>query len=72
MTATTRPKLDIFPEVVDTTTRIVHRMTDAALSAGRHAGRYLTLCGANIFAASMTTPERARCDRCWPPRRRRL
>lgn len=51
-------------EITDTRTGCAHLVTDAAFAAGRRAGRYAAACGADVFAASLTTPERRRCEDC--------
>jgi hypothetical protein len=43
---------------------IAHLVTDAAMAAGRRAGRYAAVCGAEVIAASLTAPEFSRCRGC--------
>jgi hypothetical protein len=43
---------------------VEHLVTDAAMAAGRRAGRYAAVCGAEVIAASLTAPESSRCRRC--------
>jgi hypothetical protein len=50
--------------IVDSRTHIQHLMTHEVAAAHRHAGQYLALCGATVLAASLTTPERRRCQMC--------
>jgi hypothetical protein len=51
-------------EVVDAQTRITHRVASDELLAGRIAGTYEALCGAQLLSASLTDPGRARCAEC--------
>lgn len=51
-------------EVVDSLTRITHRVSSDALLAGCLAGTYHALCGARLLAASLTDPGRGRCTEC--------
>jgi hypothetical protein len=39
--------------VVDVTDSLVHLVTDAQMAAGRHAGRYLAVCGHTVASASL-------------------
>jgi hypothetical protein len=50
--------------VVDVTDSVVHLVTDEQMAAGRHAGRYLAVCGHLVASASLTTPETGHCKRC--------
>lgn len=50
--------------IVDSRTHIQHPMTHEIAAAHRHSDRYLALCGAQVLAASLTTPERRRCRLC--------
>jgi hypothetical protein len=50
--------------VTDARTHRAHLVTDEASTAGRRSGRYKALCGAIVLAASLTTPDRGRCDVC--------
>jgi hypothetical protein len=49
--------------MVDGATRVEHLMVDPSVEH-RHAGRYLALCGAEVLAASLAEPGRARCRPC--------
>jgi hypothetical protein len=51
-------------EVVDSLTRVTHRVSDDALLAGHQVGTYEALCGARLLAASLTDPGRGRCTEC--------
>ena len=51
-------------EVVDSLTRVTHRVTSDALLAGRLVGTYEALCGTRLPAASLTDPGRGRCTEC--------
>lgn len=51
-------------EVVDSLTRVTHRVTSDALLAGRLVGTYEALCGTRLLAASLTDPGRGRCTEC--------
>lgn len=44
--------------------RITHLLTEDAVVIGRRLGRYVTCCGVEILAASLTTPESGYCRRC--------
>jgi hypothetical protein len=37
---------------------------DESAVAHRHAGRYLTVCGAQVLAASLTASQRSQCPAC--------
>jgi len=50
--------------VTDARTGGAHLVTDEAAVAGRRVGRYVAACGAEVLAASLTTPERHYCVRC--------
>ncbi|MGH3939921.1 MAG: hypothetical protein ACRDTG_15080 [Pseudonocardiaceae bacterium] len=50
--------------ITDARTRSAHLITDEAFTAGCRAGRYLAACGADVLAASLTTPECDYCDSC--------
>lgn len=50
--------------ITDARTRIEHLMTDASAVKHRHLGSYLTLCGAQVLAASLAEPSRGRCSQC--------
>lgn len=41
-----------------------HLVTDDAMAAGRRAGRYVAVCGSEVIAASLTTPESRHCRAC--------
>ena len=51
-------------EVVDSLTRVTHRVSDDALLAGHQVGTYQALCGARLLAASLTDPGHGRCTEC--------
>ncbi|HEX6402765.1 MAG TPA: hypothetical protein VF003_06350 [Pseudonocardiaceae bacterium] len=51
-------------EVVDSLTRVTHRVSGDALLAGRLIGTYEALCGTRLPAASLTDPGRGRCAQC--------
>ena len=51
-------------EVVDGQTRMVHQVSPEALCAGRQHGEYEALCGARLWAASLTDPGRGWCEEC--------
>lgn len=52
--------------ITDARTRRAHLVTDAAVAAGRRAdaGRYVSVCGVVVLAASLTTPESSYCASC--------
>jgi hypothetical protein len=51
--------------MTDARTYRAHLVDDAAFAAGRaDAGRYVTVCGAVVLAASLTTPETSYCASC--------
>lgn len=51
--------------MTDARTHRAHLLTDAAFAAGREdAGRYVTVCGVVVLAASLTTPEASCCAAC--------
>ena len=41
-----------------------HLMIEKAAIVGRLVGRYLTVCGVEVLAASLTTPESGYCRSC--------
>lgn len=41
-----------------------HLVAEDAMAAGGHAGRYLAVCGDQVLAASLTTPEGGCCRSC--------
>jgi len=43
---------------------ITHLLTDDAMIAGRPSGRYVAVCGDEVLAGSLTTPERDYCRPC--------
>lgn len=43
---------------------IAHLVTGESLAAGHRAGQYLAMCGQQVLTASVTTPERKRCQVC--------
>lgn len=51
-------------ELVDGSTKVAHRVSSEALLAGRRAGRYVALCGAELLSASLTAPACEQCRRC--------
>jgi hypothetical protein len=51
-------------EVVDSLTRVTHRVSGDALLAGHQRGTYQALCGARLLAASLTDPGHGRCTEC--------
>lgn len=52
--------------MTDARTRRAHLVTDAAVAAGRAdaAGRYVSVCGVVVLAASLTTLESSYCASC--------
>lgn len=46
------------------TNGIAHLVTDESMTAGHHAGRYLTLCRKRVLTASLTTPPQPHCRDC--------
>jgi hypothetical protein len=50
--------------MTDARTGVAHLVTDDAAAAGRRAGRYRAMCGADVLAASLTTPESGYCRSC--------
>ncbi len=50
--------------ITDANTEVEHLVTEDTVVAHRHSGRYLALCGVQVFAASLTTRERTQCRRC--------
>lgn len=48
-----------------------HLVTEHAMAAGRRAGRYAAVCGAEVLAASLTAVERSHCRSCANRRARR-
>jgi valyl-tRNA synthetase len=51
-------------EIIDACTRVEHLVSDDVVAAHCHAGRYPTLCGLELLAASMAEPGRGRCTKC--------
>jgi hypothetical protein len=52
-------------EFADGPTGIAHRLTREAFAAGRRAGgRYVALCGVQVFPARLTAPARSHCPAC--------
>ncbi|MGH4012431.1 MAG: hypothetical protein ACRDSL_00520 [Pseudonocardiaceae bacterium] len=41
-----------------------HLVTEAAMAAGRPAGRYIAVCDTEVLAASLTAPESGHCRFC--------
>ena len=56
------PALVLF--TVTGTDGVAHLIAEDAMAAGRRAGRYLAVCGAQVLAASLTSPEHGRCRSC--------
>lgn len=54
----------LLSEITDGPTGCVHLVTDTAFVAGRRGGCYVALCGYRVLAASLTAPERGRCQDC--------
>ncbi len=52
--------------IVDSRSHVLHLMTHEVAAEYRHAGQCLAVCGAQVLAASLTTPERRRCQMCRP------
>lgn len=50
--------------VVDTCTGMQHQVPIETAALHRHSGRYPALCGAEVPAASLTTPATAGCQDC--------
>jgi hypothetical protein len=51
--------------MTDARTCRAHLVADEAFTAGRaNAGRYVTVCGIVVLAASLTTPETSYCASC--------
>ena len=51
--------------VTDGLTRVTHRVSSEAMSAGRRAGgRYQAVCGVQLWPASLTDPGRECCPVC--------
>jgi hypothetical protein len=50
--------------MVDAQTSVEHLITDRAMTQHQHSGRYLTLCGIEILAHSLTAPPHGRCIVC--------
>ncbi len=52
--------------ITDDLTGTAHLVTDEAFAAGRRTagGRYLAVCGAQVFAASLAAPARSHCPAC--------
>lgn len=48
----------------DGPTGIAHHVTEEAFGAGRAGGRYVALCGAQVFPASLTAPALFHCPVC--------
>lgn len=43
---------------------LAHLVIDEAMAAGRSAGRYHAVCGGEVLAGSLTTPETGYCRLC--------
>ncbi|MGQ0777300.1 MAG: hypothetical protein ACT4NY_23275 [Pseudonocardiales bacterium] len=63
-TTQAKPVRVLVVAITDTRTRSAHLITDEAFAAGCRAGRYVAACGAEVFTASLTTPERGYCESC--------
>ncbi|MGH3937132.1 MAG: hypothetical protein ACRDTG_00625 [Pseudonocardiaceae bacterium] len=50
--------------MVDAQTLTEHLIDLDRITASRHQGRYIALCGIGVLAASMTTEERDFCRKC--------
>lgn len=50
--------------VTDARTGSAHLVTEDAMAAGRRTGRYSAVCGVEVLAASMITPESGYCSSC--------
>lgn len=50
--------------ITDARTGRTHLVNDEAMTAGRRAGRYLTVCGVEALAASLTTEADTFCKLC--------
>jgi len=68
-----RHVIEVVPiAITDARTGTAHLVTDSAAAWGRLAGGYVAVCGMQVLAASLTTPETAMCSLCarWPAPRR--
>ncbi len=50
--------------ITDAHTQVEHAVTDLAIAAHRHSGRYLAVCGARVLAAALAGPAGRRCEPC--------
>jgi hypothetical protein len=50
--------------IIDAQTHVEHLMADESVRAHGDSGRYLALCGVQVLAASLATPDRGRCPMC--------
>lgn len=50
--------------MTDARTGEAHLVTEDAVIAARRAGGYPAVCGVEVLAASLTTPERGYCPSC--------
>lgn len=51
--------------MTDAMTGPAHLVTDESVAEGRRAGGlYVAVCGAQVFTASLTMPERDQCQSC--------
>ncbi|MGH3928966.1 MAG: hypothetical protein ACRDTF_03200 [Pseudonocardiaceae bacterium] len=50
--------------MIDTRTAIAHLVSDEAVAAGRQAGRYLGLCGAEVLPGSLKEDTNRSCLAC--------
>lgn len=51
-------------ELIDAETGTTHLVSDEEVDSGRHAGRYVAVCGAVVLAASLTAPAKKYCRSC--------
>ncbi|MGH3911702.1 MAG: hypothetical protein ACRDRM_12835 [Pseudonocardiaceae bacterium] len=64
MTDTRTPILSRTVAMIDTRTGVAHLVTDAAVAAGRRAGRYVGVCGAVVLPGSLTEGTDRFCRFC--------
>lgn len=50
--------------MTDTCTVVAHLVTDEAVAAGRHAGRYVGVCGAVVLPGSLPEDANRYCRSC--------
>lgn len=58
-----RPEVRVFP-VTDARTGVTHLVTDEAMTTGRRAGCYVSVCGIVVLAASLTAESDKLCSSC--------